>query len=539
MEDRASGYLRLAKGLDAQRDLFRPFWDRLAELIMPRRVEGGVLPVAEAKWHSTAACNACNLLASGHMTYITPVNQLWFSYKPSGPEPDDDEVKWYRMCTEVARDRLSASNFYTALHECYIDRCLYGTGLLLCEFEDGQFYFKHIRCGGFSMAENSKGVVDTLVRSFKFSAQQAAEEFGEENLGPKLKVFLADEERRYEVLHEFVHVVRPRKVYDLTSMNPLKRRFESVYVCKQDKRVVKEEGYYEFPYMATRFLRWGDSPYGVAPGFFAEPDITRSIFLDEMQDVLAEVAAFPRVLQLAEQVGEVDLRAGGSTVVTREAVAAGLPREWATAGRYDVAMDRQRSKEERIEQAFHVDMLRVISSVDRQMTATEVMAREGEKVLAFSPSYTQMTSDLRPLCERVFALLFRDGAFPEPPECVVQYDAVRVPKLEYQNKVSAALDRLKSEGLVNGAQLVGSLGQVEQWRPALDVLDARKAAKEVMRSSGAPECVIKGDDVLELEDQARQVAAERERALMEQQMEARAGKDGAEAAKSAMEAGLL
>lgn len=514
--DKAGQYLRVAEGLDGRMHLWRPVWERLARRIMPRRVADGPLPESH-EWHNSVACSACTMLASGHVSYITPVNQRWFSYKAPGVRPKEAARRWYAQCTEAVEDAIAASNFYTAVHEVYIDRCLYGTGCLLCESEDdGGLLFKHVPTGTYSIAEDAHGRVNTLCRTFKLSAQQAADEFGEENLGEKLKECLADAARRYDVCHEFIHLVRPRKKGRPESLKATDRPFESVYVCKEDRKVVDEGGYYEFPYLVTRFIRWGDGPYGLAPGVMAEPDIYRCQFLDEVLDTLGEVAAFPRILKLAEQVGEVDMRAGGETIIQREAAQLNFPREWATQGRYDIGMDRLQSKEERIERAFFADMLRVISGVERAMTATEVAAREGEKVLSFYPSYTLMVSDLRPLMERIFAVQYRAGRFPAPPQDVVKGNRVGVPGVAYRNRISASLEKLQGDALNQSIGLLGGLAQVPQWSGAADVIDPREAARHLYRSAGGPEDVLRSEDDLREMDEQRLA---QEQVMLEQQMQ--------------------
>ena len=92
--------------------------------------------------------------------------------------------------------------------------------------------------------------------------------------------------------------------------------FESVYLSLDDQVIVEEGGYMEFPYLVTRFLKWGSGPYGLAPGRLVFPAIQQVQFLNRILDTLGEVAAFPRILELANQIGEVDLRAGGRTVIT-------------------------------------------------------------------------------------------------------------------------------------------------------------------------------------------------------------------------------
>ena len=46
-------------------------------------------------------------------------------------------------------------------------------------------------------------------------------------------------------------------------------------------------------------------------------------------------------------------------------------------------LERQDKKEKLIREAFFNDILQVVSSVDREMTATEVNARESERIICF------------------------------------------------------------------------------------------------------------------------------------------------------------
>ncbi len=167
-------------------------------------------------------------------------------------------------------------------------------------------------------------------------------------------------------------------------------------------------------------MKWGSGPHGLAPGRLVFPAIQQVQFLNRILDTLGEVAAFPRILELANQIGEVDLRAGGRTVITPEAASLHLPREWATQGRYDVGMDRLAQKQDAIRRAYYLPMLELWSGHRGNMTATEVMARENERVLMFSPSFTLFVSDLYSTMTRIFSLLFRMGKFPRPPPCGIE-----------------------------------------------------------------------------------------------------------------------
>lgn len=83
-------------------------------------------------------------------------------------------------------------------------------------------------------------------------------------------------------------------------------------------------------------------------------------------------------------------------------------------------MDRLAQKQDAIRRAYYLPMLELWSGHRGNMTATEVMARENERVLMFSPSFTLFVSDLYSTMTRIFSLLFRMGKFPRPPRAVLR-----------------------------------------------------------------------------------------------------------------------
>ena len=185
---------------------------------------------------------------------------------------------------------------------------------------------------------------------------------------------LKDARRRYTDSFEFVQCVLPNPQGKLLSdhVPPGKRAWKDVIISLDDKKIVFESGFFEFPFLVTRFLRWGDSPYGVGPAWFARRTIRMAIDMEKILYTLGQTKAYPRLFLLAEQYGEVDLRAGGRTVISPEAAELGLPREWGTQGEYDIGLEYLRGLYAKIEEAFYVPMLETVSRIDRQMTATEV-----------------------------------------------------------------------------------------------------------------------------------------------------------------------
>lgn len=489
--------LAVYSSLKAQRIPWESWWDSLRKHVLPRREGYETSPVQSEtsfRLYDTTAVEACQKLAGGHMSYITPSNEIWFKWSSPESEANDEAESWYNKCSEIANRELSASNFYTEIHECFLDRVAFGTGSLYgASTRDGRLLFKHIECGQFACAENDEGTVDTYFREFLLSPYQAASQFGIEKLGDTAKKIIRDGKNIHEPRLRFLHAVRPRQKRNRRKENSLNMPFESLYISMEDAHLVEEGGYREFPYLVTRFLKWGTTPYGISPARLVYPDIHQAQFLNRILDMLGEVAAYPRILELASQIGEVDLRAGGRTVITPEAASLGLPREWATQGRYDVGMDRLKQKQDAIRRAFFIPMLEIWSDTKRQLTAAEVYARENERVLSFSPSFTLFVSDLQPMMERIFAQLFRMGKFPKPPRCVIKTqnkeEVVFSPGITYQSRIAQVMRRIQNEGIMRTVQKVAELHQLA---PELsDHLDFDQAFRTSVRMDGAPECILR------------------------------------------------
>lgn len=547
MDDlRAKEVIKSMEGLEDLRRPWEGIWDKLRRRIMPRRGTDETqsqIPNDDIYEFSSVACEALNTLAAGHLTHITPFNQVWFKF--SGQIKSDASDKWYTQCSEHTWSVLGRSNFYSEAHEMYIDRCLYGIGCLYMGGETARtISFKYIPCKTYAVAENSAGTIDTLGRRFRFSAKQAADEWGENNLGPKVREALGDEKKKYDVCFEFIHLVRPRKKWMPGKVAGKDRKFESIYVSVEDAIVIEESGYYEFPFLVTRFLKWGSGPYGLPPGLFAFPDIRRELFLDDTMDSLGELSVNPRLFILAQQAGEVDMRAGGMTVISEEAAHLKMPQEWGTQARYDIGTDRLEKTEEKIRKAFYADVFRIVSNVDREMTATEVVARQSEMVLSFAPAFTLMVSDFRPWHERLFAILYRAGEFDQfgaPPKDAVEVlpgDEKRVldPVVTYSGKMALALDLLQGDGIDKAMQFVGGLAQFDPG--VLMNIDLDKLTRMKWRMNHAPEDLLNDEEEVQAAKQQQAQAAAAQQEMETAGAGAKAARDGVDAAARAKEAGI-
>lgn len=136
MEERTAELNSVYKSLAAQRAPWETWWDRLRDYVLPRRLnrEGDVsLPNRDAmdRMTDTTAVEACQKLASGHMSYITPSHDVWFKWSAPDDRGGDEAEAWYNQCSEIALKELSVSNFIRRFMSVFWTGWLWGPEVCL------------------------------------------------------------------------------------------------------------------------------------------------------------------------------------------------------------------------------------------------------------------------------------------------------------------------------------------------------------------------------------------------------------------------
>lgn len=492
--DLADRVLTRAQDMASERMPWDAFWQEVAEYVMPRK--GEILSrtfTPQTSRQDTlfdgTAVRANMVLANGQLAWMTPMESPWFSFDPPYAFKDNDAAKQYfRECSERTAAELARSNFYSEIHELYLDRGAFGTACIFVEpGRRSPLNFSKFDIGTFSIAEDDEGLVDTLCREIELTLRQAAMKFGPENLSPKLRAeYEKNDPRTLCQRHTFVHLIEPRAERDRGKKDGENKPVASVYVEKVTRHVVRESGFDEQPFFCTRYLKWiSSTPYGWSPSWMALPEARQLNFLEKQMDALAEIAAFPRMLFPDTHEGEIDIRASGVTYYDANNPSA-IPREWATGGRYDVGKDRAEIKRTAINNAFHVDLFSMFSQIQKQMTAREVSERSAEKLIQFSPTFARMTTELfTPLLRRVFGILVRTpGLFPPPPPELLRAGFLPEPELSYSSRIALAIKALENNSFSRSMELTLPLVQV---RPdILDNYDFDAIIRDGARNDGIP-----------------------------------------------------
>jgi len=462
--------------LKAYRAHWVSLWEDIGKYVSPRRAPGinGTITTPstenESRLFDITAGQSVMTLSNGCLAWMSPQESPWFSFAADELLKDNEADRFLSRCTVSTRESLARSNFYTAVHEFYLDRSGFGTGCLYVE--PGRKKRINAQCwpiGSYVIDEDDEGEVDTVIREMILTPRTAAQKFGKDNLSPTMQKCLEDGGSDAVKPVKFLHFIYPREEQDRNpgSLAPEDMEIACVYMEEGTQFVVRVSGYDEMPVFVSRYLEWGSNMgtrYGWSPSFAALPEARQVNFLQKMMDALAEKAAFPPILAPDELEGEIDPNAAGVTYFSQD-IAARLPKEWMTAGRYDVGKDRILERQNAIKAAFHVDLFQMFSQLEKQMTAREVSERASEKLIQFSPTFARLTTELfNPLLERLFGMGLRGGWFGEVPEALIidvgeGRGFVAPPNVLYSSRIALALRSLPVLALHRMLELTSGLAQ--------------------------------------------------------------------------------
>ena len=170
-----------------------------------------------------------------------------------------------------------------------------------------------------------------------------------------------------------------------------------------------------------------------------------------------------------------------------------------------------------VQKTFYVDQL--LTSQGGNMTATEVLQRNEEKMRLLGPVLGRLQSELlQPLIERTFNILFRSGVFQQAPEILQNQDI----DIEYVSPLAKAQKSGDLNAVMRGIEIFGAMSQ---FAPVLDYLDSDGLAKYVQSTLGLPAKVMRSAaEVQQIQQEKQQQQMEQAQLQQAQQVAESAGK---------------
>jgi len=335
---------------------------------------------------STAADAADNLAASMY-SLITPPESLWMTLVPESDASPNAEI-----ATAAFRANLNDSNFYTTVHQCYMDLVVLGTAcLFMAETPIGSssaFSFTAIPMSDIAILPNavfhttSMHACDVVARFPKWTPPT--------DLRSKIE---QDPEMPLKLVQSLVGT-------DFVAWLDVGGDIEN--------NIVSTGTFETNPYIIFRWAISSGELYGRGPVMRALPDIKTANKVVELVLKNATIAVSgiwqaddDGVINLAN----IDLTPGA--IIPKAVGSSGLT-PLSSGANFDVSQLVLKDLRERIRHAMLADRLGLLS--EKEMTATEIMARNADMMRILGATYGRLLHEfIRPLVDRGLQILSRRG----------------------------------------------------------------------------------------------------------------------------------
>lgn len=333
------------------------------------------------------AMDAVDNLAASLYTLLTPPESLWLNLIPeSDLSPDADAA------TVALRANLNDSNFYTTVHQCYLDLVTLGTAcLFMAENPIGAssaFSFTAIPMSDIAILPNA------VFHTTSMSAREAMEKYPTWTVPANLRYTIKkDPDTPIKLVQSLVGT-------EFTAWLDTGGDIEN--------NIVATGTFETNPYLIFRWSVASGEIYGHSPVLRALPDIKTANKVVEL--VLKNATISVSGIWMADDDGVINLNNISLTpgaIIPKAVGSSGLT-PLTSGANFDVSQIILKDLRERIRHALLADRLGLLS--EKEMTATEIMARNSDMMRILGATYGRLLHEfIRPLCERGLQILSRRG----------------------------------------------------------------------------------------------------------------------------------
>jgi len=509
--------------LKALRAPWEPLWRDVTSYVLPRRSfwdidsSDGKLP--EVKTYNSSALAALQLLADGLQGYLVSPSIRWFKLKMQDRKLQGlpGVADWLEEAEDVLYSSFQRSNFYQSIAEYFMDAGSVGTACMFIEDDVAHqrvlFSTRHLKeC---YIAEDRTGAVDTLYREYWMTNRTMLQQWS-----GKLDV------RRTEAAEKdpfgkarVIHAVYPRRDRDFNKIGQLNMPWASRYIDVQYDTDIDEGGYQSFPYCVWRYRKNSDEVYGRSPAIDAISDILRldAISLTDLQAAQMGVQPplnVPEAMRGYERI----VPRGYNYFTNKDEIISPIN----LAQNYAIGKDIKEEITGIVKEHFRTAFFLLMEQAEREMTAREVIERQGEKAAVLGVIMGSLNSEtLIPTIDRVFDIENRNANIPEPPDALQQGGRLEI---EFMGPLAQAQKRYHQvQGVQAGFQFMLPTGQL--FPRSLDNVDDDELMRIGLDSSGMPQKIIREiperDNIREQQAQAAAAQQQQAVAMAQQEMVAK------------------
>ena len=529
-DDLANSIMRRKQSLATLRNPHEQMWRDCFDYSFPERGTGfygetddpTAMQAKRARLMDSTSTDSAEIQASAVMSGGTPSSSRWFGL--SAGDDTDDEKLWLDNASDVIFKNIHGANFDSVGMDCCLDLMAVGWFVLYIEegVETGYHFEEWPLATCYITTSRPGGLPDTLIRCYTLTVEQAINEFGRDNVSEEVRRMMDSNKPDEKV--EFVVSIYPRST-DKPGARARNMPFASCHVEVSSKKVVRESGYHECPFVAPRYSKLPGSEYAIGPVFRALPDIKQLNRLVYLEDTNLDLAVSG--MWIAEDDGVLNprtVKVGPRKIIVANSVDSMKP--LLSGANFNVSFTKKESLQAAIKRSLRADQLAPSEGPVR--TAYEISVRVQQVRQLLGPLYGRMQAEwYTPMIDRCFGIAFRAGALGAPPESLVG----RITNATFQSP-NAKAQKLEEVTAVEATfATVGQLAQAQQDPAVWDTVDVDEGIRIIGEGRGAPQKMLRSAaDVQAIRDQRQQALQQ----AQQQQAQAEMAKPIAEQAAKNM-----
>jgi hypothetical protein len=338
-----------------------------------------------------------------------------------------------------------------------------------------RFSTKFIR--DYVIDENHLGYVDRILITWEWTADKVVAEYGLDNVPKKVKdAFKKNESDKFKI----IQAIYPRY---MVGDEPGKFPYISQTILVDGQFELREGKFREFPYVIPRWAKAAGEIYGRGPGVNALPEMKTlnkmaEVTLNGAQKVVDPPLQLPDdgfIMPIITKPGGLNYYRAGTSDTIKPVF---------NDTRIDFGFQAMADKRTRVREAFYVDQL--MMQQGPQMTATEVIQRNEEKMRLLGPMLGRQQSELlRPLIDRVFGIMLRRGMLLPPPAEL----SGKVVDVKYSSLIAKSQKISEGQGIIRTMEAAAPFINTDPT--VLDNINGDQALKTLGLIYGLPQEIIR------------------------------------------------
>jgi len=323
--------------------------------------------------------------------------------------------------------------------------------------------------------------------------------------------------------HKYLLFIANREARDITKVDKGNMPIQALWIDVDNKKVMEEGGYHEFPAMTHRFDKRPFIPWGFSPAMKALP-FARLLNAIAKTNLRAMMKHTDPPIAVPHNAFIMPFNSNPRALNYYKKTSMDSAKDifsFSDFGDPAVGMTAIEYYTKQVKSLMFNDVFLTFENLTKQMQNPEVQERINEKMAMLGPAVGRFMGEvLNPIVIRTIGILYRRGKLPTLPDALMDNPEFDI---DYVSQLAQAQKRSELNSLLGGLSLVG---QMAQYAPdVMDKISTDRTVDEAWDILGAPVKVLRDDQEVENIRANRAEAQAQEQQLIMAGAAAKAGKD--------------